>query len=123
MIDEAETAFQNMGYNQIKTNFNTQVDARDWVDSRARSWGKDYVDPYGTDFADVAMYTGHGGRVCNQNGNKYYSTISMGDNNGDEDTYCSVSTNDMSFGNGGSGEETKIALLYACQSMHYSGAH
>lgn len=100
-------ALIEIGYSKVKLNQNKAVDGRDWQDAL-----KDHVDPYGTDWADVVFYSGHGGRSCSQD----WSRIWMGDYNSGE--RCGVYTDDIEFAEGGSGEEANVMILAACQTMH-----
>jgi hypothetical protein len=103
-----------LNYDQTNVYTNDGVDGRDFVDSQ-----DDDIDPYGTDYADVALFVGHGGHDCDGVG---HSWIVMGDNNTGEN--CRPSTNNtasrqMRFGEGGDGQELDYLFFLACESAHY----
>lgn len=91
----------------------TAVDDRDWVDGdfAAEPWGADDDEMYGADHADVAMISTHGS--SSSSGSTPYSEIEMGD---DDNETCTPTTNQMKFGDGGSGNDMEIAIIAACQS-------
>lgn len=105
----------NIGFDQVQLNQDGGVDGRDWMDNHVHAIGDDNIDPYGTDFANVVFYSGHGSCSCGPN---YYSEIVMGDDNPGEACLPNTKTH-IRLANGGDNEETQVMILAACQSMQY----
>jgi hypothetical protein len=104
-----------MGYDQVEFNDNSSVDGKDWTDSGSYNWGRDEVDPQGTDFADVVFYAGHGGHHCDSYG--YYSSIVMGDFDTSDSRCWANTTTNMVFGD--SGGDANILLFASCRTAQY----
>lgn len=108
------------GYDQISVNNDLWVDGRDFADSSQYSWGGDYNDPYGSDFADVIFFSGHG----DWRKDSMSSFIVMGDFNSNEDCYPRIADDDpdqrhMEFGNGGAGGEADVFVAFACNTAQW----
>lgn len=106
-VDELD----DLGFDQTEVWKDAAVDGRDFMDAK-----DDHVEPYGTDWADIALYYGHGFHQCS--GGTYKSFITMGDN-GDGCFPSTVPGNALSmrFGEGGSGEELDVLFLFACRGV------
>ena len=62
VYDCADTSCWDYPYNYRY--MNTSVDPRDFADTDTFAWGRDSTAQYGTDFADVIYFAGHGGTNC-----------------------------------------------------------
>lgn len=106
--------FDDIGYTQTEVWYDQGVDRRDWTHGVG-----DHIDPYGTDFADVVFYAGHGLHRCDAATGFYWSRIVMGDDGDNGQTeLCEVYSTDIRFGNGGEDQETDILIMAACETMH-----
>lgn len=93
-------------YTQIVSNKNAQVDDYDWIDED--EGGNDKHDPYGTDFADVIFFIGHG----LHNFSTHVSRLSMGDEGGQ----CEVALGDeVILGD----RDANVLLMYSSVCMQY----
>jgi len=104
-------AFRDEGWSQVEHWFNTAVDGRDWMDAAKTPAGQDTLDPYGADFADVAMLCTHGGH--NHAASPHYSFFEMGD---DAETCQPNTSTGIELGNDG---DLEIFITMACQSAQY----
>jgi hypothetical protein len=127
-VDSAYDALVNIGYNsdRVRKNKNAGVDGRDWLDMAVRPWGADAVAPYGTDFADVVFYSGHGQADCSDQYGVYASSITMGAADVIPDPYTQNTEtcapdfeSEIRFGNSGGGEEANVLVMLSCQTLQY----
>lgn len=105
-------------YDQHATWTNKAVDDLDWMDDSLDAEGIDHVDPYGSDFADALLLATHGHWSCS--GGDYWSRARPGDNLDDSDgngPHCKLYSDEMLFGNGGSGNEANVFILSSCNSL------
>lgn len=119
------TAFLDGGafstlYDQVASYANTGVDGRDFTDATQYAWGDDDIDPSGIDYADVIFFSGHAGWSSVTD----TSHLVMGDDNVGESCTPTLGDDDsgsrhMELGNGGTGEEADIMVLYACNNPQY----
>lgn len=115
----ARYALLALGYSPVQFNLDQAVDSRDWVDAGLYpDWGRDNVAPSGTDWADVAFYSGHGNHMCSSI-HGYYSEITMGDNSGPSSPLtCSPQTHLMRFGEGASSaSDLNVLILAGCETV------
>lgn len=104
-----DNGMEEIGYAQTKRWHNQQVDGKDFVDPDLYSYGRDYHDDQGTDFADVIFLSTHGGAKCESP--TYRSWWTMGASNTGET--CSPRTDQhVQWGD----EDANVAMFMACQS-------
>ena len=60
--------FPGCAYSQVAESFDEEVRRKYWTDDSLFWYGADDDDPDGTDFADVALFLGHGFHYFNQQG-------------------------------------------------------
>jgi hypothetical protein len=141
--DDMDTGFELINYDQTTWYSNGAVDGRDWTDDSRRIWGTDDDDPYGTDYADVAVIISHGVSKCStstDNAGGYWSDFIMGEKHGggvdrcmsSSCQDCRIRTNSyyytdgdecieysghMKYGGGAPNEELNVLIMSTCQSM------
>ena len=111
------SATSDLNYDQVVRHSETGVDGRDFVDYNVETYGRDYRDPYGADFADVMLYAGHGSRVCSGSSSSY-SEVVMGDDDTGETCFPNTRTHMRLGDTNGYYEDLNYALFFACQTMH-----
>lgn len=116
-VDVMENAFDAEGWTQTENRTNAEVDGRDWSDDSKVSYGADDVDPFGSDFAEVAMLCSHGGATTNAS-DGYRSFFEMGDDAAGET--CKPATDwNMLFGDTAGGD-AEVVIVGTCESAQWS---
>lgn len=89
--------------------------AKHFVDSEIHYWGRDHIDWWGIDSADVAMWVTHGYYKCS--GGQYYSGICPGSSYQSD---CQVRADyyygDFEVGSGGAGGDLNVLIGDSCNS-------
>jgi hypothetical protein len=112
-----------MSYAQTEKFFNMSVDPQDFIDPALEvmgpgvPYGLDNDDPYGTDFADVIFYAGHGNHGCST-AEGWNFEFAMGQQHGGSGQpweYCWLRTDKhLRWGN----SDANAAILFSCSSVH-----
>ena len=113
-IDKAQhvrDALAGLSYTSLNTSTDYYVDGRDFIDNN--QGGSDNVATTGTDWADVAFFSGHGGYHCGPTAAERYTWIVMGD---DVDGCTPLISSNMVFGEGGDNEDLNYFITDACHT-------
>ncbi|HET6337994.1 MAG TPA: DUF6345 domain-containing protein [Polyangiales bacterium] len=114
-----------MAYEQTEKYLNMSVDPFDFVDPALNvlgpgvTYGADADDPYGTDFADVIFYAGHGNHACNSTEGWNFE-LATGQQHpaqpGQQAQSCWLRTDKhLRWGD----EDANVAILFSCSSVQH----